>query len=660
VSTPALSAQDLRRSGEAGIQPSATRLRSLIQAPTPETFDLWAESYDTQLNPFLSLEQRIVKAILPELRGKAVLDAGCGTGRWLSELVEQNPSTLIGVDSSPAMLTSAAKRTKADLRVGDCTALPVEDATIDFILSSFVVSYIADLEAFAAELARVTQPGATVFLSDLHPETARTFNWRRTFSTRTGEIEIQAHRWNVEALIAVFAAHGFQLSARIEPTFSSPEQAIFSRANKLNTYGDLLGHAAICVLAFTRSAASTKPVLTLSSARVALSAHDSIRSSLHLTSHRVASISIPAPAEVELDLSGYLILPGLINAHDHLEFGLFPRLGHGPYQNSKQWGEDIHARNPELIALHRSIPRETRIHWGGLRNLLCGVTTVCHHNPLTPEMFAPGFPVTVLEDFDWAHSIALDPQLAAKSRAADPEHPFILHAAEGIDASSAAELAYLHSLGLLNDRTILVHGLALTPAKAELLNQYQTALIACPSSNQFLFGRSPARDLLASVLRLALGSDSPLTAAGDLLDEIRFTHKHLGLDAGLLYRAVTTASAEMLRLRNSEGRILPNAPANLIAIKDRPASPANRLSHLTAHDVEFVLRRGQIFLASEEIYFRLPQTAREGLEPLLLDGEARWLRAPLAKLFHEAAPVMRDGILHLAGKELRHGHDHAA
>jgi cytosine/adenosine deaminase-related metal-dependent hydrolase len=87
-----------------------------------------------------------------------------------------------------------------------------------------------------------------------------------------------------------------------------------------------------------------------------------------------------------------------------------------------------------------------------------------------------------------------------------------------------------------------------------LINQRRAALILCPTSNDFLFHRSPSLAFIHSLDTVVLGSDSPLTAAGDLLDEIKFATRTIGLDANALYAMVTNRPAEVLRLRNGGRR----------------------------------------------------------------------------------------------------------
>src|SRR5712671_2457930 len=113
-----------------------------------------------------------------------------------------------------------------------------------------------------------------------------------------------------------------------------------------------------------------------------------------------------------VDLTGLRIFPGLVNAHDHLEFALFPQLGNGIYPNATAWARDIYHPDRSPVREHVRIPKQLRLLWGGLRNLAAGVTTVSHHNPYDP-CFDEDFPVRVVERYGWSHSFSFGDDVAA-------------------------------------------------------------------------------------------------------------------------------------------------------------------------------------------------------------------------------------------------------
>jgi cytosine/adenosine deaminase-related metal-dependent hydrolase/ubiquinone/menaquinone biosynthesis C-methylase UbiE len=631
-----------------------------------EDFDTWAKVYDQQPNPLLTLEERFLGRMLPNIRGCNVLDAGCGTGRWLKLLSAHSPASLIGVDTSAEMLQRAKTKLglKSVLHLSSCTSLPIPDAIVDVIVSSFVLSYLPNLNAFASELNRVTAPGGSIFLTDMHPDTALICKWKRSFKMNDGpRQQLQPRNHSLQKITNTFKEHGFEVTTFIEPEFGSSERAIFEQNGKLESYDTAIGHPAIYIMQLQRLVTSTSrqslnssETLLLAGATYAVGPDAMTSASIQVERgyiRCIASDRHSQPESTSIDLNGYLLLPGLINAHDHLEFSLFPRLGTGPYQNSVEWAAEIHHSQTSLIARHSAVPKPVRLWWGAIRNILCGVTTVCHHNPLTRELLDPEFPVRVLAKFGWAHSLAMDPHLLHNFDHTPANLPFMLHAAEGVDSKSAQEIFDLDRMQVLDERTVLIHGLALDKKSVSLLNRRGTALIICPTSNQFLFHHTLSSALIRSLDTVVLGSDSPLTSAGDLLDEISFARTEIGLEPGILYDMVTARTANVLRLRNGEGHLQPNSVADLIAVRHRNLSPAETLTQLTFDQIELVVISGRVQLASSQLFDRLPLTMREGLHPLDIDNHRRWVRAPIDNLMLEAKKIVGND-LRLGGKKVDH------
>ena len=629
-------------------------------------YRLWASSYDKELNPMLALERRVLAPLLPMASGLDVVDLGCGTGRWLEILKTRRPHRLVGVDCSPEMLAIAREKTDgaAEYLEGDCNQLVYPPASADLILCNFLLSYIEDMPSFLGRIHRMLRPGGSVFLTDLHPCTVSALQWRRGVQAGGSFHEIQTHNRPVNEIIACCEREGLRIHACLEPHFGPAEREIFRRAGKEQSFSLASRHPAIYVLqvqpvrtprSATELGESRDSIVTLRGARIALSPQESCSGETVLEEGCLAFLGNASKrichegnTRIDVDLRGFLLLPGLVNAHDHLEFALFPRLGKGGYRNFLEWAEDIHQPGRSPIAQHREVQRNVRLWWGGIRYLLCGVTTVCHHNPYE-DVFGKEFAVRVLREFGWAHSVALDGDLAKKKRETLQGQPFIVHLAEGVDEASAEEIHTLQRAGALDETTVIVHGLGLGKKGRALLRNARAGLIWCPSSNTFLFGRTLSGKELESFPLLALGSDSPLTAQGDLLDEIRYAHEIVGIAANDLFTYVMEGAAQLLRLRHGEGTLRIGARADIVAVRDRGLSPAETLVTLSHRDVELVVIGGQVQLASEALIRRLPAGKVSGMLPLSMDGIVRWIRAPLHELFDETTPHL-PGKIRLGGK----------
>ncbi|HEX4773738.1 MAG TPA: amidohydrolase family protein [Bryobacteraceae bacterium] len=370
-------------------------------------------------------------------------------------------------------------------------------------------------------------------------------------------------------------------------------------------------------------------------ARIALSASEAVRKDLWVYGGRVSFLRVPEAEGENLDLEGCMVVPGLINAHDHLELNLLPRLGRGRYKNASEWARDIYHPEEAPIKQHLAVPKPTRLLWGGIKNLLCGVTTVAHHNELDASLFESSFPVRVVRRFGWAHSLAFSDDWKERFRMTPADWPFVMHAAEGTDQSARSELKTLAEAHALNDRTVLVHGVGIRGVDVPIISDAKCSIIWCPTSNAFTLRRSLNTSVLHSGIPIALGSDSAMTAEGDLIDEMQAAHRFVS--AKRIYEMVTVVAAKIFRLPHGFGRICEDGPADLLVMKDMGQTPAKTLLNGIP---ELVMVRGEV------------KMARGSEQTIEVEGRGCcWLGLDVARLARETKRHLGPELL-LAGKRI--------
>jgi cytosine/adenosine deaminase-related metal-dependent hydrolase len=356
--------------------------------------------------------------------------------------------------------------------------------------------------------------------------------------------------------------------------------------------------------------------------------------SVRIVGPRIAAVGEdPHPGDSIVDLEGDRVLPGLINAHDHLQLNSLPLPAfEKPYRHVREWIADVDAArrsNPEFAA-SVAVARDERLLIGGVKNLLSGVTTVAHHDPFYPFLSNPCYPTRVVPDYGWAHSLYLDgEEKVTGSYRATPSHwPWIIHAAEGLDAEAGIEFERLDALGCLGPNTLLVHGIALDRAQRVRLDRAAAGLIWCPSSNLHLFGETADVAELAAQGRVALGTDSRLSGAGDLLDELRLVGRLGVVDDSTLESLVTSAGARLLRLCD-RGELRAGLRADILILPAR-----TRLATARRADVRLVLVDGIVRYGDKDCAQRVaPQGEWTDIQ---VDGRAKILDSHIAELLSHA------------------------
>jgi len=324
---------------------------------------------------------------------------------------------------------------------------------------------------------------------------------------------------------------------------------------------------------------------------------------------------IASGGNADINIPNTLLMPGLVNAHAHLELS-FLRGSLSPNSDFIGWLKAVKelrdGAEERCLADSAAEGATEAAHSATTLIVDHTATNVWQKNPPPPIRLViaqelvnkspPPFynPPTRLVKFALApHSPYRIPEnslLEALNLARQNRLLISIHAAEhpaeirflkdgsgplrnllssfGVDLSNfhppqKRPIAYLHSLGLLTSRTLLIHANYISDEEVELVRRSGAAVVYCPRSHQFFsHPPHPAPKLLAANIPLLFGTDSLASCPNfNLLEDLALAHRACRIAPETLLRCATSAAAAFIWDAPLLGHIRKGAPADLAAFK---------------------------------------------------------------------------------------------
>lgn len=198
-----------------------------------DSYEKMAEYYFTFVDtkPFNAYYERpATLSLLPAVKGKSVLDAGCAAGWYTNWLVEEG-ANVTALDFSPNMIEmtkrrvgSRAKVLRADLNE------PLDfiaDNSTDIVLSSLTLHYLKEWNAVMAEFARIIKQDGTLVFSVHHPFMDFHYFHRNNYfltelledewTTNKEKVKVQFYRRPLCKIISPVIQAGFLIEELAEP-----------------------------------------------------------------------------------------------------------------------------------------------------------------------------------------------------------------------------------------------------------------------------------------------------------------------------------------------------------------------------------------------------------------------------------------------------------
>ncbi|MEX0662365.1 MAG: class I SAM-dependent methyltransferase [Balneolaceae bacterium] len=178
-----------------------------------QAYNIWAEQYDTNINPTRDLEILSLRNALYDLTFSHCLEIGCGTGKNTGWLLSKSDRVL-AVDLSEKMLKKARQKTSSERvifkKIDITENWSFTSDGFDLVVFSLVLEHVSDLKHIYKQLHAKVESGGYVYIGELHPF-KQYGGFKARFEVNGTQQEVPCYTHNVSDFTNLARDYGFRI-----------------------------------------------------------------------------------------------------------------------------------------------------------------------------------------------------------------------------------------------------------------------------------------------------------------------------------------------------------------------------------------------------------------------------------------------------------------
>ena len=372
-----------------------------------------------------------------------------------------------------------------------------------------------------------------------------------------------------------------------------------------------------------------------------------VNGTLLIVNRHIAAVGtgVRIPTDALVIHTDGIILPGLIDVHNHLTWNIFPRwkptkpfASRYDWQRESSYGTLLEEPHRRLIEAGLSCEMQR---YAEVKAISQGVTSVigslrhpCNEGLARNLDNDPALGRILYDVFPLQMS---DEKLQEADETLSSNGALFIHLAEGSihDGTTAAEFALLKERHLLRPGLSIIHGIALTDEDFRAMSNASVGFVWSPRSNHELYGETAnLQAALESQIVTAIAPDWSPTGSDGLLSELNYAvrwnaeRQHSLFDARSLLAMATVNPAKLVHLDQRLGALREGFLADVVVLRsDEKDDPFDSVTNASPKDVLLVIIDGQPVYGDRALMERLV-SATSTLEELDVCGTKKSIAWP--------------------------------